>query len=351
MFVLRGKVVAKKRSITIINPEIGTIDSPTMYIKDGAKNLVPKYGESKGLTSKWIGGAILKIFDQLKIIEEPIPKELLKKYSLPKRKEALLYAHFPKEIKYYEAAKKRFAFEEIFFLHLIRGQSFINRKREGAEQISIDKKLTDNLIAQFPFTPTNAQRRVIDDILSDLKKDAPMARLLEGDVGSGKTAVAAAILHSVVLTKPKDQDFGTLQVAYMAPTELLATQQFEAITHIFKHLPISIGLITSNICKKFPSKIDVEKDTKISKAQLKKWVANGEIAIVVGTHALIQKDVAFKHLALVIVDEQHRFGVAHRQKLLDKSKNNSTPPINDSNSNSPHLGFNCLRRFGYICYR
>lgn len=145
-----------------------------------------------------------------------------------------------------------------------------------------------------------------------------MSRLLEGDVGSGKTAVAAAAAYAVVKERPKDQKFGTLQVAYMAPTEILAKQHFESFISLFRHLPISIGLITGKECRKFPSKVNKDGWTNISRTQLSKWVANGEIAIVIGTHALIQKNVNFKHLALVIIDEQHRFGTNQRQKLAKK---------------------------------
>ena len=147
-----------------------------------------------------------------------------------------------------------------------------------------------------------------------------MSRLLEGDVGSGKTAVAATTAYAVVTTKPKGQTFGNLQVAYLCPTEILARQQFENFISFFSHLPINIGLITASGCSKFPSKVDPDGSTNISRAQLLKWVANGEIPILVGTHSLIQKSVHFKHLAYAIIDEQHRFGVKQRKALVRKEK-------------------------------
>lgn len=146
-----------------------------------------------------------------------------------------------------------------------------------------------------------------------------MSRLLEGDVGSGKTAVAAVTTYATVASRPKGQNFGTLQVAYMAPTEILARQHFESFIQYFKHMPINIGLITGNGCRKFPSKINKDGWTDISRTQFLKWVASGEISVVIGTHALIQKSVDFKHLAYVIIDEQHRFGTAQRQKLTKKN--------------------------------
>ncbi|MFM2423727.1 MAG: ATP-dependent helicase RecG, ATP-dependent helicase RecG, partial [Candidatus Parcubacteria bacterium] len=156
-----------------------------------------------------------------------------------------------------------------------------------------------------------------------------MSRLLEGDVGSGKTAVAATTAYAVATSRPPEGrgkadaglaavDYGNLQVAYMAPTEILAKQHFESFIEYFKHLPINIGLITGSGCQKFPSKSNPDKPTPISKAQLLKWVKNGEVPILIGTHALIYKSVEFKHLAYVIIDEQHRFGTNQRKALAKK---------------------------------
>jgi ATP-dependent DNA helicase RecG len=139
-----------------------------------------------------------------------------------------------------------------------------------------------------------------------------MTRLLEGDVGSGKTAVAAASTYAVISNRG-------LQVAYMCPTEILATQHFESFISYFAYLGVQIALITGSGCRKFPSKVNPKGWTDISRSQLLKWVANGEIAVVVGTHALIQKSVVFKKLAYVIIDEQHRFGTAQRARLVKKN--------------------------------
>jgi ATP-dependent DNA helicase RecG len=145
-----------------------------------------------------------------------------------------------------------------------------------------------------------------------------MLRLLEGDVGSGKTAVAAATAYAAVTTRPEGQRFGNLQLAYMCPTEILASQHFESFITYFVGTGIQIGLITGSGCRKFPSKVDPAGWTDISRTQLLKWVENGEIPILIGTHALIQKSVKFKHLAYVIIDEQHRFGTKQRAKLVQK---------------------------------
>ena len=174
---------------------------------------------------------------------------------------------------------------------------------------------------------TNSQKKSTETILSDMAKNFPMSRLLEGDVGSGKTAVAATTAYAVATSRPPEGikkevgtslSFGNLQVAYMAPTEILAKQHFESFIEYFQHLPISIGLITGSGCMKFPSKSNPTKPTKISKTQLLKWVHSGEIPILIGTHALMYKSVVFKHLALTIIDEQHRFGTKQRKALAKK---------------------------------
>ena len=182
---------------------------------------------------------------------------------------------------------------------------------------------------RFPFTLTDSQNSSIKAILDNFGGNHAMSRLLEGDVGSGKTAVAATTAYAVATSRPPEGmnkegdglsavDFGNLQVAYMAPTEILAKQHFESFIEYFQHLPINIGLITGSGCMKFPSKTDPSKPTKISKAQLLKWVKNGEIPILIGTHSLIYKSVEFKHLAYVIIDEQHRFGTNQRKQLAKK---------------------------------
>ena len=190
--------------------------------------------------------------------------------------------------------------------------------KEKALSVSVDRKVLADFVASFPFPATAAQMRAIESIVSDFEKTHPMLRLLEGDVGSGKTAVAAATAYLVATSLPKGRIAGTLQVAYLAPTEILAKQHFSTFVSYFKDHPIPIGLITGSECRKFPSKIRYEESAKLSKAAFRKMVANGEIPIVIGTHALIEKSLVFKYLAYAIIDEQHRFGTMHRQKLVTK---------------------------------
>ncbi len=324
---LTGTVAGKDKPY-ITNPEIEAL--PEGYVRtdlfqektegDAVPQLFPVYPESHGITSRWFYHALERVFAaNAHEIADPIPEDVRTRYNLPEIATALHWIHRPEKGPHAEAARKRFAFEEMFVLSVARTKERAeNSARPG---YAIDGTgLVDDFLAAIPFPPTGAQRRSIADILTDFTHPHPMSRLLEGDVGSGKTLVAAAVAYAVVHARPKGQSFGTLQVAYMAPTEILARQHFESFVEYFKHLPISIALITGAECKKYPSKTARGGATTISRPQLLKWVAQGEIAMVVGTHALIQKAVRFKHLAFVIVDEQHRFGTKQRHALIRKGE-------------------------------
>ena len=371
---LTGKVTESKYGLYLANPEFEkTVNLPidshdTLFYRpprpsgtppsQGEKTFdglsYPIYRETKGITSKWFYHAIEKILREktLDNLEDYIPSDILKKYNLPTLKTALIWIHKPKNARDAESARKRFAFEEVFCIQLERQHDKIEYRKNQSFQIPINDKDVQEFLKRFPFSPTNSQTKSIETILSDMARTYPMSRLLEGDVGSGKTAVAATASYMAV--KSKLEKFDKLQVAYMAPTEILASQHFESFIQYFKHLPINIGLITGSGCKKFPSKVapqilapkNISKEafatnrenlpfqdrvratediffgarnwTTISRAQLLKWTASGEISILIGTHALIQKTVKFKNLALVVIDEQHRFGTAQRRKLVRK---------------------------------
>ncbi|MEO5635170.1 MAG: ATP-dependent DNA helicase RecG [Candidatus Paceibacterota bacterium] len=345
---LTGKVTQGKGSIYLANPEFEKmitlpIDShDTLFKKKSGEDVgdnkeensnqgfsFPYYAETRGITSKWFYHAIEKILREktLDNIYDYIPEDILKKYNLPTLKTALIWIHKPKDPKDAESARKRFAFEEVFCIQLERQHDKFEYKKNKSFIINTEVKEKEKFLKRFPFEPTRSQQDSIDVILSDMARSFPMSRLLEGDVGSGKTAVAATASYMTVSQRPlnkegKIQSFGNLQVAYMAPTEILATQHFESFIKYFTKdkvgLPINIGLITGSGCRKFPSKLNPDGWTTISRTQLLKWVANGEIPILIGTHALIQKTVKFKNLALVVIDEQHRFGTAQRRKLVRK---------------------------------
>ncbi len=340
---LTGKVTESKSGTYLANPEFEKmLDMPidshntlfrpprvagTPPLQGEIKNegfSYPIYAETRGITSKWFYHAIEKILREktLDNLEDYVPADILKKYNLPTLKTALIWIHKPKDKDDAESARKRFAFEEVFCIQLERQHDKFEYRKNKSFQIKKDDVSVQDFLKRFPFEPTNSQKNSIETILNDIGKNVPMSRLLEGDVGSGKTAVAATASYLTVKQRPNGQNFGNLQVAYMAPTEILAAQHFESFIQYFRHLPINIGLITGSGCRKFPSKTIGPANgaswTDISRTQLLKWVANGEIPILIGTHALIQKAVKFKNLALVVIDEQHRFGTAQRRKLVRK---------------------------------
>jgi ATP-dependent DNA helicase RecG len=324
---LKGKVTKRGSSIYLANPEFEKtkelpIDSSDSLFQKSKEEtfFYPIYPESKGVSSRWLHYHIQEILrgGDLSSLKDPIPGKILKKYNLPTLGTALVWIHSPKKETDAMAARKRFAFEEIFFIQLARQSARKEYEKNPSFKIKISKDDIARFIDRFPFNLTEAQQNSIEQIAKDLASNKPMSRLLEGDVGSGKTAVAATTTYAVISTQPEGQDFGNLQVAYMAPTEILAKQHFAVFIEYFKYLPINIGLITGSGCKKFPSKVNPGEATNISRAQLLKWVANGEIPILIGTHALIQKTVKFEDLAYVIIDEQHRFGTEQRMKLVRK---------------------------------
>jgi ATP-dependent DNA helicase RecG len=333
-----GKVTERKGELYLSNPKIETIAKLPIGVGDSlfgeageVHSLYPVYPESRGITSNWFYHAIQKIFSAqggsasggssdkfLDSIKDPIPEYILNTYSLPTLKTALVWIHAPQKQDHAISARKRFAFEEVFFIQLQKKRERILWNKNPSYVIEKTPKDIAQFVERFPFAPTEAQNKAIEQIMNDFRSGHAMSRLLEGDVGSGKTAVAATTAYSIVTSKPKGQTFGNLQVAYMAPTEILAKQHFESFIEYFTYLKVNVGLITGKECRKFPSKTNPKEWTKISKSQLLKWVANGEIPILIGTHALISKSVKFKHLAYSIIDEQHRFGTAQRQKITRK---------------------------------
>lgn len=334
---LTGSVAGTAEKPYITNPDVVaiapgeiTVAGEGLFAEEGAAEahsasaaLFPVYPESRGITSLWFYHALKRVFEsRAHRMQDPIPVVIRERYHLPELETAFAAIHAPEDERHAEAARKRFAFEEIFAIQIARAKERAENAALPSFQISDAPAHAERFLASIDFPPTNAQKRAVADILADFDAPAggahPMARLLEGDVGSGKTLVAAATAYAVVHSRPPGRMSGTLQVAYMAPTEILATQHFQSFIKYFKDLPINIGLITGSGAKKFPSKTKKNEATDISRPQLLKWVANGEIAMLVGTHALIQKKVQFQHLAYAIVDEQHRFGTRQRRELARK---------------------------------
>lgn len=324
---VEGKVSERKGILSLQNPKIEAVSKIPIGVGDSLfarekedHTLYPVYPESKGITSNWMYHALQKIFKNgiHEKMKDPLPAHMLHNYNLPTLKTALIWIHTPQRKEDAFMARKRFSFEEIFFIQLEKQREKREHAKRSAFRIEKTVYHLEPFIKRFPFQATDAQKNAITDILHDFGSGHAMARLVEGDVGSGKTAVAAATVFAITTTQPAKQSFGALQTAYMVPTEILAKQHFESFVQYFSHLSISIGLITSSGCRKFPSKVNPKGWTSISRAQLLKWVESGEIPILIGTHSLIQKSVRFKNLAYAIIDEQHRFGTAQRQKLVRK---------------------------------
>lgn len=341
-----GRVGGTGAKIYLANPDIDRtpvtpedVHDNLFTKKEGDENstiysteLFPIYPESRGVSSLWFHHALKRVMESgiQDRLPDPIPKEILERYNLPVLRTALVWIHLPRKRSDADAARKRFAFEEVFGIQLGMARRRMRTEHEQALPVLVNRDILADFVRTFPFPPTRAQHRSIESIVADFEKSHPMTRLLEGDVGSGKTAVAAATAYLVASSRPaakgavgaaailKRREGGHLQVAYMCPTEILAKQHFSTFISYFKDHPIPIGLITGSECRKFPSKVNREESTHVSKAQFKKWVANGEIPIVIGTHALIQKSLAFQNLAYAIIDEQHRFGKVHRQSLVRK---------------------------------
>lgn len=320
-----GKVAGTKEKPYIANPAIEKIESVPTLSHDSLfggeePTLFAIYPETKGVTSLWLRHAVARVIKAREHESFPdiLPEELRKTYSLPSISSALIWMHTPKKTADAQTARKRFAFEEVFSIQLALQKARAESARKDAPPLQVARGVVEDFIASFPFTPTEAQQHAIETILDDFEKSHPMMRLLEGDVGSGKTAVAAATAYAVAHARERGGSATHLQVAYMCPTEILAKQHFSSFISFFKDHHIPIALITGKECFKFPSKVRGEEATRISRAQLSKWVANGEIPVVIGTHALIQKSVVFRNLAYAIIDEQHRFGKVQRHHLARK---------------------------------
>lgn len=327
---LDGITSAKNKNgdISMINPKIEKVDQIPLNESglfqnensDEDLHMSPIYSESKGVTSNWFYHTIQKILrdEVLEELNDPVPTKIIEKYNLPSLRTALIWIHIPRKSQDAISARKRFAFEEIFYIQIQKQLSRKQNESLKSVQIKCPDEKIEKFIQKFPFKLTDSQTKAIESVMQDLESPAPMSRLLEGDVGSGKTAVAATAAFATVMTPPPGRKFGYSQVAYMVPTEILAKQHFENFIQFFDGTDIEIGLITGSGCFKYPSKTKRGGYTKISKTQLLNWIKKGQIPMVVGTHSLIQKTVEFQNLALVIIDEQHRFGTKQRQQIAQK---------------------------------
>ncbi|OGH02536.1 MAG: ATP-dependent DNA helicase RecG [Candidatus Levybacteria bacterium RIFCSPHIGHO2_01_FULL_37_17] len=283
---LSGKIELDKNKLIMKSPDYElVVDNETIH----TGRIVPIYPETKGISSKWLRRQVYKVLDQFKDLQDYLPKETLRKNNLGDLSYAINSIHFPKSMQEVERAKERLSFDEMLKLHLLSLKRKKEWKKDKVNPWKIDKNKINELIKILPFELTDAQKNAVEEILRDLSSNLPMNRLLEGDVGSGKTIVAAITTYASFLNG--------FQTAFMAPTEILSSQHFQTLDNLLSPLEIKVKLFTSG-----SKKID-------------------DFDVAVGTHALIYKKVQFKKLGLVVIDEQQRFGVEQRAKLRLKGKN------------------------------
>jgi len=300
-----GLVKKNKYGITLDNPEIELLDSPGGEIESiNIGRILPVYPLTEGVSADVVRKAVITVLPTAQQLDDPLPRTLRDQYDFLPLAEAVTNIHFPCDHDRLSHARRRLIFDEFLFLQL----GFLSRRQQQREtQQSVILNPTGKLIDQFkqvlPFALTNAQQRVVSDILQDLNSETPMNRLVQGDVGSGKTVVAVFAILAAIQSG--------YQAALMAPTEVLAEQHYRKLVGWFNLLHLPVELLTGS--------------TKtVKRREIYQQLETGELPLLVGTHALIQDTVNFQDLGLVVIDEQHRFGVQQRARLLDKG-------------NSPHV--------------
>lgn len=292
-YILTGKLILNNGRYEMHSPLIDPILN--------AGRMMPIYPLTAGLTSRTVETVVANALASYSPEYDVIPGNIRARYKLCSLSYALHNIHFPQSKTDLIIAKRRLIFEELFVLQL--GMARLKKRDRGYTDAVIRKDYTEEFLTKLPFTPTTAQSNAISDGIRDMGLHEPMNRLLQGDVGSGKTCVAAALVYTAAKNG--------IQSALMAPTSILATQHYNSFRSLFEGSGISVALLLGSTKPK-------------EKREIKKKIANGEIDLVLGTHAIIQKDVSFKKLGLVITDEQHRFGVSQRMRLAAKGKNPHT---------------------------
>lgn len=298
---LSGKVDWFLRKLVMQSPDYELMTNNQLTIHTG--RLVPVYPETRGVTSKWLRRQIYKLIEENKEkFIEYLPDSIVSEHSLLPINTAIEQIHFPKTLESVEKSKQRLSFDELFLLHLSSMERKLNwNKNLVGNSYSIDKfkEKIQEFWKKLPFTLTNAQKRVVSEIFKDLAKTKPMNRLLEGDVGSGKTVVSAIAMYLSFLNG--------FQSVLMAPTEILAQQHYQTISKLLSPFGIKVDLVTGS--KKM--KIDPSASSGL---KLK-------IDVLVGTHAVLSEKINFQKLGLVVIDEQQRFGVEQRAIIRSRGKN------------------------------
>ena len=287
----------KSAVFQLINPEYKLFSGQQ---KVSESEILPIYSSNKNITQNSLRKLVEKfLVNFLNYFEENIPKGLIKEYKIMERKSAIKNIHYPVSMKEIEEAKRRFAIEELLILELgiLKNRFIIENSNSKNYEVEGKKEKVREFLSQLSFNLTNAQKKVIKEIYDEISNGKIVNRLIQGDVGSGKTVVAM-----VMLIYMAENGY---QGALMAPTEILANQHYLGIKERLEKIGLRVELLTSSIKGK-------------KKNEILDGIANGEVGIVIGTHSLIEDDVIFKKLGLIVIDEQHRFGVNQRNKLREK---------------------------------
>ena len=314
--VLSGRVSVYRGTAVMESPEQEVVRDGEDLIHTG--RLVPVYPLTEGLTPRSVRTLVRGALDTwLPLVTDPVPAEVRRRAELPDLTAALFQSHYPDDVEAQEKARRRLAFDELFKMQLY----VFSRRREwrdagGALRVVGGRQLVDAFLARLPFPLTGAQARTLGEVLGDMESDKPMSRLLQGEVGSGKTVVALAALLAAAADG--------YQGAFMAPTEILAQQHFRSISTLLGGLPRPVdnahwfSVDMPPLSKPLSVGLLIGGQSAKQKREVQQMVARGELDMVVGTHALAQRDVEAPRLALAVVDEQHRFGVMQRASLRQK---------------------------------
>ena len=297
-FIFSGQFGMQYNRYQINNPSVELAKEVAKASMENASGIQPVYKSIKNIRPKTVQDLMKNIRPIMDFLPETLPENIIRRQKLVSRSEAVKFLHAPKTHEEISRGRERLAFEELFEMILAAQFNKQEQTRLTGWKIPFNKSVVKNFVDQLPFPLTNAQRRAAWQILQDLESDHPMNRLLQGDVGSGKTVVAGLVAAEVAKAG--------FQTAIMAPTEILAQQHAKTLDELLSPFGVSVALLTGHV-------------KGAARSQLLNNLSSGNIDVVVGTHALIQEKVAYHKLGFAVIDEQHRFGVKQRQALLEKS--------------------------------
>jgi len=323
LVIVSGKVVSKEDKISFQSPVFEIVSRDQEEFESAeihfeklkhTAGLIPVYPETRGMTSRGIRFFIKPVIEIAKNQSDFLPRSVVEKAGLLDFENAIQQVHFPSSLEMAEKARKRFAFEEIFLTQFLLLEARAENASFKAPSVAIDIEFVKNILEKLNFELTQTQKNALWEIIKNLNKNYPMNRLLNGDVGSGKTIVVLIALALVVKSG--------YQAVFMAPTEILSRQHFKTASKILKEFSAKGGSASGGgieialLVSKQAMIVSTGLEGELTKLSLKKIISSGKPILVVGTQAVLQKDIDFPKLGLVVVDEQHRFGVKQRQQLL-----------------------------------